>query len=145
MAKKRVVHYESAGGIVVDGERVLLLDRPARNEVRLPKGHVDPGETAEQAALREVTEESGYADLEIVANLGVAPVEFDFEGKHVVRTEHYFLMRLRSDRTVERDAKDRDQFRIRWAPLADAPALLTFPAEKERAQAAAKWVAGQGE
>jgi len=87
-----VVRYRAAGGVVVDGERVLVLRRPGRGEVRLPKGHIDPGETPRAAALREVGEESGYADLEIVADLGTQTVEFDWDGRHYVRDEHYFLM-----------------------------------------------------
>jgi 8-oxo-dGTP pyrophosphatase MutT (NUDIX family) len=69
--------YRAAGSVVVqqgviagldpDQRYILLLDRPGRNEVRLPKGHIDPGESVEATALRETTEESGYADLEVIA------------------------------------------------------------------------------
>lgn len=137
MAKKKTtVYYESAGGVVIDQGRMLLLNRPARGEVRLPKGHIDPGESPEMAAVREVTEESGYADLEITHTLGVEEVEFDSNGKHVVRTEHYFAMRLRSARTLRRDAKDEEQFIIAWTPLEVAAEQLTYPAEAARARAA---------
>jgi ADP-ribose pyrophosphatase YjhB (NUDIX family) len=40
----------------------MLLIRPSRDEVRLPKGHVEAGETLRAAALREVAEETGYDD-----------------------------------------------------------------------------------
>jgi 8-oxo-dGTP pyrophosphatase MutT (NUDIX family) len=128
--------YEAAGGVVLHEGAMLLLSRPSRNEVRLPKGHIDPGESPAEAALRETTEESGYADLEIVRDLGSKVVEFDFQGRHIVRTEHYFVMRLRSPRLVERDAKDDAQFYVQWAPAGDAPALLTFAAEQEVARRA---------
>jgi 8-oxo-dGTP pyrophosphatase MutT (NUDIX family) len=142
MAKPKTVYYESAGGVVIDQGRMLLLDRPNRGEMRLPKGHIDAGESPEIAALREVTEESGYADLEITHSLGDEDVEFDYNGKHVVRTEHYFVMRLRSDRTVRRDAKDEEQFRVAWTPLAEAADRLTYPAEQARARAAIEYVQG---
>jgi len=66
----RHVTYVAAGGVVIHEGQVLLLDRPGRGEVRLPKGHVEPGEEPAEAALREVREEAGYADLAILADLG---------------------------------------------------------------------------
>ena len=127
MATRR---YSSAGGVVIHDGTVLLLDRPGRDEVRLPKGHIEAGEDPAMAALRETAEEAGYDDLEIVADLGSQIVEFDYK-HHYVRSEHYFLMRLRSDRQCERDAKDSAQFNVRWAPLDAAEDALTFDGEKD--------------
>jgi len=128
--------YRSAGGVVIDGDRMLLLDRPLRREVRLPKGHIDPGETATIAALRETTEESGYGDLEIVADLGSQVVKFNYLGDDYVREEHYYLMRLVSERTIRRTRKDETQFKPIWVFLDEAAARLTFPAEQQFAQRA---------
>lgn len=128
--------YAAAGGVVIDDERMLLLDRPLRREVRLPKGHIDPGETAAQAALRETTEESGYDDLEILDDLGSQVVRFTFQGNDFIRTEHYFLMRLVSPRTTPRNPKDEAQFTPIWLPLAEAVRRLTFDAEQQFAQRA---------
>lgn len=132
----KTVSYFAAGGVVIDHDKLLLLDRPDRNEVRLPKGHVEPNESVQLAALRETTEESGYADLEIVADLGSQVVEFDLAATHIIRTEHYFLLRLRSNRHVSRDEKDAAQFIVRWAPLHEAVQQLTFAAERAVAQRA---------
>lgn len=126
----KTVRYASAGGIVIAGDVVLLLNRPARGEVRLPKGHIEDGESAEVAALRETAEETGYVDLEIESDLGSQVVEFDYNGKHVVRTERYFLMRLGSETTAPRPVKDEAQFRVLWTSLDKAAQLLTFDAEK---------------
>lgn len=123
---------------------MLLLDRPSRGEVRLPKGHIDPGESAAETALRETEEESGYADLEIVEDLGRRVVEFDFDGRHVIREEHYFLMRLRSEMQTPRNAKDHAQFEVMWVALADAPAQLTYAAEQEVAARACAVAARAG-
>ena len=103
MGEKR---YAAAGGMVIDDGRMLVLDRPSRGEVRLPKGHMEAGEDAAETALRETMEESGYADLGIVADLGSQVVEFEFEGDHVVRTEHYFLLALVSETQVRRSKQD---------------------------------------
>lgn len=122
--------YTAAGGVVVNGGNVLVLHRPSRDQVRLPKGHIEAGETSPEAALREVSEESGYADLEIVADLGLQTVEFDYQGRHTVRDEHYFLMRLKSGRQIERDPHEL-QFIPLWLAWDEAQAQLTYPAERE--------------
>lgn len=131
-----LIEYSTGGGVVIDQNRMLVLFRPARNEIRLPKGHIDPGETAEVAALREVVEETGYEDLEIVVDLGEQLVEFDYQADHYRRRERYFLMRLRSHRQIDRPAHDAAQFQVQWVPLDDAPQQLTFTAEQSVARAA---------
>jgi 8-oxo-dGTP pyrophosphatase MutT (NUDIX family) len=146
--------YQAAGGVVIqqgivpglEAERlyVLLLDRPSRDEIRLPKGHIDEGESAQEAALRETVEESGYADLEMVSDLGKQLVEYDYKGIHYLRTESYFLFRLRSLAQLPQTETDAAQFRIHWAPIEEAIHLLTYPAEQqwvERAQLALKTLA----
>lgn len=128
--QKSEIRYTAAGGVVIHQAKVLLLDRPARGEIRLPKGHLEEGETPEITALRETVEETGYAELAIVADLGSQVVEFDYDGSHCVRTEHYFLMRLVSDRQVARNAHDSAEFNVLWSPLAQAVDRLSFASEK---------------
>jgi 8-oxo-dGTP pyrophosphatase MutT (NUDIX family) len=125
-----VTRYAAAGGVVVRDDRVLVLRRPGRDEVRLPKGHVDPGEEARETALREVREESGYANLEIQADLGTQVVEFDYRGQHVVRTERYFLMALADDADGAPSTGE-EQFEPDWLTWDEALAALTFEPERE--------------
>ena len=128
--------YASAGGVVADaaGERVLVLLRPGRPgpdgrpEIRLPKGHVEPGESREQAALREVAEEAGLPELAILADLGHQTVEFDWDGAHVVRDESYFLMALPPGAETAQPEK---QFERLWLTWDEALDRLTFDAERE--------------
>jgi len=135
------VRYAAAGGVVVSGDRVLALRRPSRGEVRLPKGHVELGEDVQAAALRETREESGYADLVLKADLGTQVVEFDYEGRHVVRTERYFLMALaESPRGSPTDGEE--QFKTVWLTWDEALAALTFEAEREWVRRA--WLASGG-
>jgi len=122
--------YQAAGGVVVHEGRFLLLDRPSRGEIRLPKGHIERDEAADEAALREVAEESGYCDLEILADLGNQVVEFDYSGAHYVRSEHYFLVALRSDMQIPRNKKDAGQFQVIWVPYEQAEQQLTYAAEQ---------------
>lgn len=139
MTKTR--YHETAGGVVIDEQgRVLVIVRDVErngsvvHEVRLPKGHIDPGETPEQAALREVGEESGYWGLEIVADLGTARSEFDFRSKHHVRDERYYLMRLVSTEYRGQEmapGSEESLFRPEWLTLNEAGPAMTFSSERE--------------
>jgi 8-oxo-dGTP pyrophosphatase MutT (NUDIX family) len=123
------MRYTAAGGVVVRDGRVLVLRRPGRGEVRLPKGHVEPGEGEVATALREVGEESGYTDLVVDADLGAQVIEFDYEGRHVVRTERYFLMTV--GQAIESASRGEAQFEPAWLTWEEALAALTFEAERE--------------
>jgi 8-oxo-dGTP pyrophosphatase MutT (NUDIX family) len=96
----------------------------------LPKGHVEPGEEVQATALRETREESGYANLVVKADLDTQVVEFDHEGRHVVRTERYFLMTLVDD-ADSAPVGGEEQFEPDWLTWDDALAILTFEAERE--------------
>jgi 8-oxo-dGTP pyrophosphatase MutT (NUDIX family) len=131
----RAIRYQAAGGVVVDGAdidgaRVLVLLRPGRAEIRLPKGHIEKGEKARETALREVAEESGYTDLSIRADLGAQTVEFDYRDTHVIRDERYFLIDLHSPRQIVRNAHEL-QFTPNWMGWDEALSKLTFQAERE--------------
>lgn len=117
---------------MLDGNLALVLLRPARKEVRLPKGHIDPGETPEIAAVRETTEESGYAELHVEASLGVQVVDFvqPVTKRRIIRNEHFFLMRLLGRGTIERHPFE-FQFHPEWMDVETAAAELTYPAERE--------------
>jgi 8-oxo-dGTP pyrophosphatase MutT (NUDIX family) len=132
---KRPISYHAAGGVVIrdDGARVLLLERPGRKELRLPKGHIEAGETREQAAVREVQEETGYADVTIVADLGSYTHTFyDFvRDREVTRTESYFLMRLIGERPYTGPHLDHENFSRRWVRREDAERLTTYESERE--------------
>lgn len=130
------IEYVAAGGIIIHEGQMLLLDRPSRDEIRLPKGHVERGESDADAALRETMEETGLAALALVADLGSQVVEFDYQGDHYRRTEHYYLMAKLSDETHPRSAKDAADFQPFWARLDDALLLLTYPGEQSVAQKA---------
>ena len=152
MAVRKVNHYHAAGGVVVNREgRVLLLARQVErqltpsHELRLPKGHIEKGETAVQTAVREVCEESGYCAVEVVADLGTGSTEFALGDGWVHRVEHYFLMRLADGvRTAPQSPHPHSEetlFRPRWASsLEEAEQLLTFESEKRFVRRAQQWV-----
>ncbi len=134
--------YRAAGGIVQDDTgRVLLIERliirngDLAHEIRLPKGHVEAGETDEQAALREVCEETGYCGVAVIADLGEGFTQFVREDIHVRRCEHYYLMRLtdpvRGALNLDSLSPEEALFQPRWViDLTEAEQQLTFESER---------------
>jgi 8-oxo-dGTP pyrophosphatase MutT (NUDIX family) len=121
--------YAAAGGVVVNQDRVLILHRPSASDIRLPKGEIEAGESAQEAALREVSEETGYADLEIIEDLGAQTVSFEYRDKYVHRDERYFLMHLRSLDQIERPIKDMQLIPV-WTSWDEALNALSFEEER---------------
>lgn len=74
--------------------RVLLVHRPTYDDWSFPKGKLDPGETIEQAAVREVREETGL-DCRIIRKLAILRYNYRTRNKGVLRPKavHYFLMK----------------------------------------------------
>lgn len=133
-------YHATAGGVVVNAQgSILVLERDVErdgamvHEVRLPKGHIDPGETAEQAAVREVGEESGYWEVAIVADLGTAHSEYEFRGKQHVRDERYFLMRLKHPtRTLPTPMGPEEALFVpSWLAPEEAESRQSYPSEAD--------------
>ena len=129
------IRYQAAGGVVIreNGAWFLLLERPGRRELRLPKGHIEQGETREQAAVREVQEETGYADVTILADLGSYTHTFyDYlKDREVTRTESYFLMQLDSEQAYTGPQYAHENFHRKWVKRDEAERLTTYESERE--------------
>ncbi|MGH8824762.1 MAG: NUDIX hydrolase [Jiangellaceae bacterium] len=129
----RSVRETSAGGLVVDRlgaatTAVLIgrIDRRGRLEWVLPKGHVEPGETAEQAAVREVREETGL-HARIVSALG--PVEYWFvaDGRRVHKTVHHYLLEATGGTLGTEDGEVSE---VAWVPLDELVDRLRHASER---------------
>lgn len=127
MAEKYSEH--SAGGIIVENGRVLLIQM--RNLAgalvwTFPKGHIEPGETPEAAAIREVAEETGY-DCAIAGEIYTAQYSFTRNGRRVEKDVRWYLMKLNGGDGV---VKTPDEISaVEWLSFEEARDRLTYPSD----------------
>ena len=132
MGRLRHDREHSAGGVVVrDGACVVIVPtRRAANGAKvlaLPKGHVDPGETPPQAALREVREEAGV-DGRLVGPLGEVRYFYVRDGRRIRKLVEFFLLDYVAGDPGEHDHEVEE---ARWMPLAEAAEHLSHRGERE--------------
>jgi 8-oxo-dGTP diphosphatase len=117
----------AAGGIVCrDGEsglEILVIHRPRYDDWSLPKGHLDPGESLLDAALREVLEETGYR-CEATDLAGIATYTTG-TGEH--KAVHYWVMTVIDGEFVPNDEVDE----ISWVPPIEALGLLSYDLDRD--------------
>ncbi len=116
-----MTQYTHAGGIVyrVQQDKIyylLVQAKPTPEHWVLPKGHIEPGEDPEEAARREIREETGV-EAEIIASLGT--LRFVYRGEPVAAIIYLLAYRGESQPLEIRQC--------RWEPFETAGALLTFP------------------
>ncbi|HKP87272.1 MAG TPA: NUDIX hydrolase [Blastocatellia bacterium] len=126
----------AAGGVVVDREgalRVLLVHRPKYDDWSFPKGKLDPGETVEGAALREVREETGLG-CRIIQRLPSLRYSYrDRRGSLRPKVVHYFLME-RVEGTPTANVNEVDA--VEWVEAEEARGRLTYNHDRELLDAA---------
>jgi ADP-ribose pyrophosphatase YjhB (NUDIX family) len=143
VARLRTASATSAGGVVIrlaDGRPQLLVgirrrERDGRTWT-LPKGTPIAGETLEETAVREVSEETGL-EVRIVAPIGRSSTVR--AARTHPKTVHYFLMEPTGGDLARHDHEFEQ---VRWLDLAEAPSRLTF--ETERALVARATTTGPG-
>lgn len=122
----------SAGGAVVHNGDVIVVvpvkrDAQRRRVLVLPKGHLDPGETDELAAVREVAEETGVV-AELIDKLGDVEYTYERRGRRQNKRVAFYLFEYRSGSLEDHDHEIEA---ARWMPLEEAARELTYAGERE--------------
>jgi 8-oxo-dGTP diphosphatase len=120
---------EAAGGVVLRGlggaREVCVVHRPNYDDWTLPKGKLDAGETFEQAALREVWEETGLR-----CRLGgELPSTSYRDQKDRPKLVRYWLMEVEGELPAFEPNDEVDE--LRWLSLPEAAELLTYDRDRE--------------
>jgi 8-oxo-dGTP diphosphatase len=113
----------AAGGVVLRDGRVAVVHRPRYDDWSLPKGKLDPGESYEEAALREVEEETG---LRCTLVRELPAVSYDVRGR--LKVVRYWAMEV-VDETPFVPNEEVDE--VRWVEPQDALGLLSYDRDRE--------------
>ena len=143
MAAKPVpIEETSAGGVVfrrVNGDQpAFLLIRDSYRNWGLPKGHVEAGEAASEAALREVAEETGLKDLALRAPIQEIDWFFRFRRRLIHKTCSFFLMESASGDACPQ--RDEGITACRWLPFDAALKTVSYANAREVLHAAGQIV-----
>ncbi len=146
---RRMKHRWWIAAIEPQGRRSPAEKATAREStLALPKGAVDPGETPEQTALREVHEETGVV-AEMISKL--KDIKYYYirswgDRQRVFKIVSFYLALYKSGRlgNITPDMK-KEVRRALWIPLEDAATQLSYPGERDVAKLAVEWVAAHPE
>ena len=135
----------SAGGVVVPGGECIVIVPTRRaadgtKVLALPKGHPDGDESAADAALREVREETGVEAV-LVDKLGDIRYWYMRGGRRIAKVVSFFLLEYVAG---ELEDHDHEVERAEWMPLAEAARRLTYKGEREMAAAGGRVLSRRG-
>lgn len=126
---QEIVREPTAGGIIfrrrkTDGEIEILLIQDAKERWTIPKGHIEPGETAQQTAKREIGEEVGLHDVEVLGWLGKIHFRYRRMDKLVLMTTQIYLVRAGKDAdNIKEEEWMKD---AKWLPFQEALDLIEY-------------------
>ena len=127
MKSARAKEETSAGGVVyrlVDGAPLYLLIRDSYRNWGFPKGHVEEGERPDNAALREVSEETGLSHLAMRGLIETIDWHFRFRGKLIHKICHFYLMETGESTTSPQ--RNEGITACRWLPFGAAEELISY-------------------
>ncbi len=117
----------SAGGVVfrrsADGVRVLLI-RDSYKNWGFPKGHLEDDESPDDAAMREVREETGLAGLTLKSPVQVIDWHFRFRGRLVHKVCHFYLIEAASGHP--RPLRKEGITACKWLAFDEAATLVSY-------------------
>lgn len=121
----------SAGGVVMNKEKQVLIVNQRGRAWSLPKGHVEQGETAQEAAEREIYEESGVKKLTLIKELGTYKrhklTSENKDNKEELKEITIFLFTTSEEKLAPRDPENPE---ARWVGIEHVENMLTHPKDK---------------
>ncbi len=112
----------AAGGVVINNQKEVLMI--FRNEKwDLPKGHLEKGETIAQCAVREVEEECGIRNLELVEKIIITYHTYPYKGEEVLKENHWFLMRYTGNQLLKPQLEE-GITKVEWKSKKEAEVCL---------------------
>ena len=140
----------SAGGIVVDvrdgipyAALIARRNRAGRIEWCLPKGHLEGSETAEEAAVREIAEETGISGR-VLRHLATIDYWFAGDDHRVHKIVHHFLLEALGGWLTTDNDPDHEAEEVEWVDLDDVSRRLAYPNERRIVAAAREILVGDG-
>jgi 8-oxo-dGTP pyrophosphatase MutT (NUDIX family) len=127
MTRARAQRETSAGGVVYrlsESGALFLLIRDSYQNWGFPKGHLESGERAEDAALREVREETGLGDLELRGQIDTIDWYFRFRGQLIHKVCHFYLMETTQADTLPQQAEGITA--CQWVAYDDARTAISY-------------------
>lgn len=121
----------SAGGIVVrddNGSLEVLLIKDRFGRWTWPKGHIEKGESSEEAAVREITEETGLKDIQVLEKVGEQEYSFTLGNRGISKKVDVFLLKARGDEELEVQTAEIDK--AVWFTAAEAIETIGYEGSK---------------
>jgi 8-oxo-dGTP pyrophosphatase MutT (NUDIX family) len=146
MTRARAQRETSAGGVVFrqeEGAHLFLLIRDSYANWGFPKGHVENGERAEDAAVREVREETGLHELELRGMIQSIDWYFRFRGRLIHKVCHFFLMETTQHETAPQRTEGITA--CRWVAYPEATNAISYANARQVLRRAHEMITGTAE
>lgn len=126
---EQIVREPTSGGIIFRFNKArtdieILLIQDSKNRWTIPKGHIEPGETAKQTAIREIGEEAGLSHIAVLCWLGKIQFKYRRLEKLVLMTTQIYLVRALDDN--ETPTKEKWMNGIKWFSFNDALEAIEY-------------------
>jgi 8-oxo-dGTP pyrophosphatase MutT (NUDIX family) len=126
------IHYSAGGVVIGPGNKIIVVSQNG-NSWSLPKGHLEPGEDDEEAAIREIFEESGIQDVRILEKLGAydrGRIGVDGIGENLEQMKHITIFLCITNQEELKPIDPENPF-AEWVAIQDVADKLTHPKDKD--------------